>query len=66
MREKKHNFNNKYKISNAWDDIFYDPVIANAILDRIFTSCPCNSYQWKIISFKKDHIKEDDESKLHS
>lgn len=37
---------------NSWDDIFYDPVIANAILDRILhhahvVSINGNSYRLK-------------------
>lgn len=37
---------------NAWDDIFYDPIIANAILDRILhhahvVSITGNSYRLK-------------------
>ena len=41
---------------NAWDDIFYDPVIANAILDRILHHAHVISYQWKkFISFKRSY-----------
>lgn len=44
---------------NAWDDIFYDPVIASAILDRILhhahvVSISGNSYRLK------DHLNFDD------
>lgn len=44
---------------NAWDDIFYDPVIASAILDRILhhahvVSITGNSYRLK------DHLNFDD------
>ncbi|SQB33069.1 IS21-like element ISCbo2 family helper ATPase IstB [Clostridium cochlearium] len=45
---------------NAWDDIFYDPVIANAILDRILHHAhvvPINGKSYRL----KDHFKDDDE-----
>ena len=37
---------------NSWDDVFFDPVIANAILDRVL-SCTCGKYLRKILSLKK-------------
>ena len=44
---------------NSWDDIFYDPIIANAILDRILhhahvVSISGNSYRLK------DHLRQED------
>ncbi|KEI03004.1 IS21-like element ISCbo2 family helper ATPase IstB [Clostridium botulinum] len=45
---------------NAWDDIFYDPVIANAILDRVLHHAhvvPINGKSYRL----KDHFKDDDE-----
>lgn len=45
---------------NAWDDIFYDPVIASAILDRVLHHAhviPINGKSYRL----KDHFKEDDE-----
>lgn len=45
---------------NAWDDIFYDPVIANAILDRILHHAhvvPINGKSYRL----KDHLKDDEE-----
>ena len=44
---------------NSWDDIFYDPIIANAILDRILNhahvvSISGNSYR------RKDHLRQED------
>ncbi|AEB75563.1 IstB (plasmid) [Clostridium botulinum BKT015925] len=45
---------------NAWDDIFYDPIIANAILDRVLHHAhvvPINGKSYRL----KDHFKDDDE-----
>ena len=44
---------------NSWDDIFYDPIIANAILDRILhhahvVSISGNSYRLR------DHLRQKD------
>ena len=44
---------------NSWEDIFYDPIIANAILDRILhhahvVSISGNSYRLK------DHLRQED------
>ncbi|AEB76713.1 IstB domain protein ATP-binding protein [Clostridium botulinum BKT015925] len=45
---------------NAWDDIFYDPIIANAILDRVLHHAhvvPINGKSYRL----KDYFKDDDE-----
>lgn len=45
---------------NAWDDIFYDSVIANAILDRVLHHAhvvPITGKSYRL----KDHFKDDDE-----
>ncbi|NFA62286.1 transposase [Clostridium botulinum] len=45
---------------NAWDDIFYDPVIVSAILDRVLHHAhviPINGKSYRL----KDHFKEDNE-----
>ena len=44
---------------NAWDEVFYDPIIANAILDRVLhhahvVSIAGNSYRLK------DHFNFED------
>jgi DNA replication protein DnaC len=45
---------------NAWDDVFYDPVIANAILDRILHHAHVVSINGKSYRLK-DHFKQEDE-----
>ncbi|WP_409070081.1 IS21-like element helper ATPase IstB [Clostridium sp. FAM 1755] len=45
---------------NAWDDIFYDPVIASAILDRVLHHAHVISISGKSYRLK-DHFKEEDE-----
>ncbi|MCD3216283.1 ATP-binding protein [Clostridium botulinum C] len=45
---------------NAWDDIFYDPIIANAILDRVLHHAHVVHINGKSYRLK-DHFKDDDE-----
>ena len=46
---------------NNWDEVFYDPVIANAILDRLLHHAHVVSINGKSYRLK-DHIKNDDDS----
>ncbi|MCD3327708.1 ATP-binding protein, partial [Clostridium botulinum D/C] len=43
-----------------WDDIFYDPIIANAILDRVLHHAHVVHINGKSYRLK-DHFKDDDE-----
>ena len=50
---------------NNWDEIFYDAIIANAILDRILHHAHVVSIHGKSYRIK-DHIKQDSEQNMHS
>lgn len=45
---------------NAWDEVFHDPIVANAILDRILHHAHVVAIQGKSYRLK-DHIKSTDE-----
>lgn len=45
---------------NSWDDVFYDPVIANVILDRILHHAHVVSINGKSYRLK-EYIKQEEE-----
>ena len=45
---------------NSWDDVFYDPVIANAILDRILHHANVINITGKSYRLK-EYMNQDDE-----
>jgi len=44
---------------NDWDSIFYDAVVANAILDRVLHHCHVSTITGKSYRLK-DHMKQED------